>query len=58
MYCESTTLTGTNVLTLKYASKKYMLPQLEARCQKFLDENLDHLNVCPLLDQVQFLPPS
>ncbi len=52
MYYEKATLTGDNVLSVLYAAKKYILPDLENLCREFLDKELCLTNVCPVLDQV------
>ncbi len=52
MYYEKATLTGDNVLSILYAAKKYILPDLENLCREFLDKELCPSNVCIVLEQV------
>lgn len=51
IYCETSSITPSNVSSVLYTSKKYMLPQLSAACMSFLEQNLNMENVCSILDQ-------
>ena len=55
IYVEETELTGYNVLSTLYCAKKYMIPGLEATCRQYLEQQIDHNNVCFILEQVS--PP-
>ena len=52
MYYETTNLTGENVLTVLYCAKKYMVSGLEGKCREYLEKQIDHTNVCFILEQV------
>ena len=52
MYCEEAELTGYNVLTVLYCAKKYMISGLEEVCREYLEKQIDHSNVCFILEQV------
>lgn len=51
IYCERANITLSNVSSLLYTSKKYMLMQLSTSCMQFLEQNLSLENVCAILDQ-------
>ena len=56
MYYEEAKLSGENILTVLYCAKKYMVSGLKDLCSEFLEEQLDHSNVCFILEQVQHFP--
>lgn len=53
MYFELAHLSGENVLTVLYCAKKYMIAGLELLCREYLEKNIDHDNVCFILEQVR-----
>ena len=52
IYYEKALLTGQNILTILYCAKKYMISGLEKLCREFLEDQMDHSNVCFILEQV------
>ena len=52
MYYEEANLSGENILTVLYCAKKYMIPGLKELCSEFLEKEMDHNNVCFILEQV------
>ena len=52
IYFEKAELTGYNVLSVLYCAKKYMISGLEKECRKYLENQIDHTNVCFILEQV------
>ena len=51
IYCDDCDLNGDIVLQVLYASKKYLLPALSAKCNSFLEENIHPDNVCVIYEQ-------
>lgn len=49
LYCDEVNLTGGSVMQVSYLAKKYMVPELEVVCTKFLTENLSPENVFDIL---------
>ena len=52
IYFEKAKLTGYNVLSVLYCAKKYMISGLEKKCREYLENQIDHTNVCFILEQV------
>lgn len=49
LYCDEVKLTGGCVMQVSYLAKKYIVPELEIECTKFLTENLSPENVFDIL---------
>ena len=49
LYCDEVKLTGSCVMQVSYLAKKYIVPELEIECTKFLTENLSPENVFDIL---------
>ncbi|XP_023931637.1 BTB/POZ domain-containing protein 6-like [Lingula anatina] len=50
LYLEEVNITPNNVLEIRYAALKYLVPALAERCREFLVENLDVENVFTVLN--------
>ena len=53
MYSDEVILSGSNVMGVLYLAKKYMVPSLVLKCTKYLEDNLDPLNVFSILPSAQ-----
>ena len=51
LYCDEAKLNGNNVMQVLYLAKKFMVPSLVLKCTKFLEQNLDAVNVFAVLPQ-------
>ena len=52
MYSGSVELTSANVMGLLYASKKYLVSGLSAKCCGFVENQLNVANACQIMEQV------
>jgi len=50
LYSDEVDLTADNVMQVLYLAKKYIVPALADKCNEFLGENLDGLNVFSMMD--------
>ena len=53
MYSDEVILNGSNVMGVWYLAKKYMIPSLDEKCTKYLQDNLNPSNVFSILPSAQ-----
>ena len=53
MYSDEVKLSGSNVMGVLYLAKKYMVPSLADKCNKYLQDNLDPSNVFSILPSAE-----
>ena len=53
MYSNEVNLSGSNVMRVLYLAKKYMVPSLVDRYEKFIGESLDATNAFSILSFAQ-----
>lgn len=52
IYTEKANISGSNVMHLLYAAKKYLIENLQVQCKQFIKRNIDVQNVCDIWEQV------